>query len=240
MHHHPTLLDKLLKDEKVLAVYLSGIQEWGPCPCPGHPSIRLGCERSGALGPLGQGCGGLHSTKGGRRSCSRSWLQECCHVLVPPFEVKPVSPGSSGFRQTFEPVRFSPSFHLSLALSRSSVGGAGTFGGCFSSREASCRVRIPATFWTQKSLPIADKRGRPLDCVPSLSSLRTRGSPPWCPVTARSGSLTSDTILLEDNTASGLGAVMSIMCKLGLSGLHFPGFHSLCFQVGGPPGSPTA
>ena len=28
---------------------------------------RLGCERSGALGPLGQGHGGLYSTKGGRR-----------------------------------------------------------------------------------------------------------------------------------------------------------------------------
>ena len=74
VHHHPTLLDRLLKDEKVLAVYLSGIQEWGPCPCPGHASIRLGCERSGTLGPLGQYCGGLHSTKRGRRSCSRSWL----------------------------------------------------------------------------------------------------------------------------------------------------------------------
>ena len=41
-----------------------------------------------------------------------------------------------------------------------------TFGGCFSSR-GWMRVRIPATFWTQqKSLPFADERGRPLDCVP--------------------------------------------------------------------------
>lgn len=48
------------------------------------------------------------------------------------------------------------------------------FGGYFSSREASCRVRIPATFWTQqKSLPFADERGQLLDCVPSLSSLKT-------------------------------------------------------------------
>lgn len=162
--------------------------------------------------------------------------------MVPPFEVKPVSPGSSGFHQTFEPVQFSPSFCLSLALSRNSVGGAGTFGGCFSSREAGCRVRIPAIFWTQKFLPFADERGRPLNCVPSLSSVGTRGSPPWRPVTARSGSLTSDTVLLKDNlvTASGLGALVSVMSKLGLSGLHFPGFHSLCFQAGGPPGSPTA
>lgn len=69
------------------------------------------------------------------------------------------------------------------------------------------------------------------------------GSPSlWHPVTMRSSSLTSDMVLLKDSLiiALGLGAVVSVMCKLGLSGLRFPGFHSLCFQVGGPLGLPSA
>lgn len=55
-----------------------------------------------------------------------------------------------------------------------------------------------------------------------------------------SSSLTSDMVLLKDSLliALGLGTVVSVMCvNLASVDCVFPGFHSLCFQVGEPRGS---
>ena len=100
------------------------------------------------------------------------------------------------------------------------------FGGCFSSREARCRVRIPATFWTQqKSLPLCRRKRPTAQLCPFSVFSQDPGFPSlWRPVTVRSSSLTSDMVLLKDSLiiALGLGTVVSVMCKLGLSRLRFP------------------
>ena len=75
---------------------------------------RLGCERSGALGPLGQGRGGLYSTKRGRRNHSRRAQDHGCRNAVSswslPFRSKPSHLGAVVSTRLLNLLDFHPPF----------------------------------------------------------------------------------------------------------------------------------